>query len=145
MFKFDTEADEWSSLAPMPVAVSDHSASVLDGLVYIVGAGRDNIHTHRFDPVLGAWSTLAPTLNSHWLGFSFVAGGCLYVAGGGRGCRSSAERYDEATDTWAAVADMLEGRVYCSAVTIGSSGPAEEQDLFDSLIAKSLKGRPAAV
>jgi hypothetical protein len=41
-----------------------------------------------------------------------------------------------------AVANMLEGRFWCSAVTIGSAGPAEEQDLFDSLITKASSRRP---
>jgi hypothetical protein len=35
---------------------------------------------------------------------------------------------------------MLEGRKY-GAVTIGSAYPAEEQDLFDSLIAKAVRER----
>jgi hypothetical protein len=47
------------------------------------------------------------------------------------------ERYDVATDTWTAVADTLEGRNSFSTVTIGSAGPAKEQDLFDSLIDKA--------
>jgi hypothetical protein len=38
---------------------------------------------------------------------------------------------------WHSVADMLERRERFNAVTIGSAGPAEEQDLFDSLIAKA--------
>jgi N-acetylneuraminic acid mutarotase len=36
--KYDTETDEWSTLAPMPHACRGHSTSVLGGLVYIVGA-----------------------------------------------------------------------------------------------------------
>jgi hypothetical protein len=54
------------------------------------------------------------------------------VKGGG----TSVERYDVASDTWATVADMLKGRSLCSAVTIRSTGPVGEQDLFDSLIVK---------
>jgi hypothetical protein len=46
-----------------------------------------------------------------------------------------------ATDTWTAMADMLEGRYASGTVTIGSSGPGEEQDLFDSLIAKIASSR----
>jgi hypothetical protein len=43
VFKFDTKTNEWSTLAPMPSACGFHSASVLNGVVYIVGAG-DNGH-----------------------------------------------------------------------------------------------------
>jgi hypothetical protein len=66
-------------------------------------------------------------------------GGCLYAAGG-QGGSESVERYDVASDTWTAVADMLEGRRLFGAVTTGSAGPVEEQDLFDSLIAKASSG-----
>jgi N-acetylneuraminic acid mutarotase len=37
VFKYDTVANEWSTLAPMSYACSEHTASVLDGLVYILG------------------------------------------------------------------------------------------------------------
>jgi hypothetical protein len=47
------------------------------------------------------------------------------------------ERYDIATNTWTAVADMLEDRCSSCAVCIESEGPTEEQDLFDSLITKA--------
>jgi hypothetical protein len=52
---------------------------------------------------------------------------------------SSVERYDAGTDTWTAVADMLEGRKLFAAVTIPAAGPAEEQNLFDALIAKATR------
>jgi hypothetical protein len=49
------------------------------------------------------------------------------------------ERYDAGTDTWTTVADMLEGRSLFRAVTIPSAGLAEEQNLFDALIAKATR------
>jgi hypothetical protein len=49
------------------------------------------------------------------------------------------ERYDAGTDAWTAVADMLEGRKLFSAVMIPAAGPAEEQNLFDALIAKATR------
>jgi outer membrane protein assembly factor BamB len=137
VFKFDTEADKWTTLAPMSRASSGHTATVMDGLVYIVGVGNSERAVLCFDPLSGAWNTLESTSSSsRKFGASFVANGCLYVAGGA-GRNSSVERYDVASDTWTAVADMLEGRRYFSAITIGSAGPAEVQDLFDSLIAKA--------
>jgi hypothetical protein len=51
------------------------------------------------------------------------------------------ERYDVITDTWTFVADLLEGRVNFCTVTIGCVDPAEEQDLFDSLVAKFTRER----
>jgi hypothetical protein len=137
VFKFDTVADEWSILAPMPQSCVYTSASLLGGLVYIVGAGDDHHEVLRFDPASGAWSTLAPTLSDKRSGASFVLGGFLYAVG----CRGSVERYDVTSDTWTAVADMLGCRFACCTVSIGAAGPAEEQDLFDSLIAKAASKR----
>jgi hypothetical protein len=115
--------------------------SVVDGLVYIVGAGDFGTEVLRFDPVSGLTSTLASTSSVRQHGASFVLGGCLHVAGG-QGLKSSMERYDVASNTWTAVADMLEGRANFGAVTTRSAGPAEEQDLFDSLIVKASRRRP---
>jgi hypothetical protein len=141
VFKYDTVANEWSTLAPMPYACSEHTASALDGLIYIVGVGNGRCEVLRFDPVSSAWSTLAPTASSRDDGSSFVLGGCLYAVGGGMNDQTSVERYDVASNTWTAVANMLLGRNACVTVSIGSVGPAEEQDLFDLLIAKALSGR----
>jgi hypothetical protein len=96
----------------------------------------------HFDPALGAWTTLSPTQSDQSHCATFVLGRCLYVAGE-IGNMFSVERYDAATDTWTAVEDMLEGRHLFCAVTIGSAGPAEEQDLFDLLIDKASKIRSA--
>jgi hypothetical protein len=70
-----------------------------------------------------------------------VVGGSLYAAGG-LGQASSVERYDEASNAWTAMTNMLEGRRYFCAITIGSAGPAEDQDLFNSLIVKASMRRP---
>jgi N-acetylneuraminic acid mutarotase len=139
VFKYDTEADEWSILAPMPVASSSrHSISVHGNLVYIVGILGDSNDFISFDPVSEVWSKFAPTLHNRSSGVSFVLAGCLYAAGGLEpSSLSSVERYDVSSDTWTAVADFSEGRSNSCAVTIKSLGPAQELNLFDSLIAKA--------
>jgi hypothetical protein len=105
-------------------------------------AGEENRELLRFDPVLGVCTTLAPTLSNRKSGASFVLGGYLYAVGGIEN-DASAERYDVATNTWTdIVANMLESRSCFCAFTIGSSGPAGEQDLFDSLITKASLQRP---
>jgi hypothetical protein len=40
VFIFDTEANEWSTQAPMPIVCAGHSASLINDQVYIVGAGE---------------------------------------------------------------------------------------------------------
>jgi hypothetical protein len=138
VFKYDTVTNTWSTLAPMPLPCGDHNVSVLDGdQVYIVGAGDDAKGVLHFDTASGVWSTLRDTSNRKHGSPTFVLGGCLHVAGGNGASSTVVERYDVVTDTWTAVADMLEGRLNFCAVTIGSADPAEVQDLFDSLIDKA--------
>jgi Ni,Fe-hydrogenase III small subunit len=136
VYKLDTVANEWSTLAPIPLGCAFHSASIMDGMIYIVGAGPTQKAVLRFDPASDVWSALTSTLTTKREGCSFVLGGCLYAAGGSSS-PSSVERYDLVSNTWTAVADMLQARLYPCAVTIGSTGPTEEQNLFDSLIAKA--------
>jgi kelch-like protein 8 len=139
VFKFDT-TNEWSSLLPMPQTCAHHSVSVFGNLVYIVGAGTDGHQVLRFDPATGAYSTLAPASSNRKYAACFMLRDCLYVAGGLR-LDSRVECYDIASNTWTAVADMLGGRTQLGAAPIASAGPAEEQNLFDSLIAKSFSHR----
>jgi hypothetical protein len=93
-----------------------------------------------FDTASGVWSTLGATSSNKHFNASFVLGGYIYMAGG-VGSPSSVERYDVATDTWTAVVEKLEGRVTFGAVTIGSADSVEDEDLFDSLIAKAARER----
>jgi hypothetical protein len=143
VFKFDTEVEEWDILPPIPVACKFLSASVLDGLVYITGAGISGREVLSFDPASHVWNKLASTSSNRRGGAAFVLNGLLYFAGGyytadgSTISTSSVERYDVASNTWVVMPRMLEGRRYFGAVAIGSAGPTEEQDLFDSLIVKA--------
>jgi hypothetical protein len=133
VFKYDTVTNTWSTLAPMPDCSVHHCAIVLDGLVFLLGAGRTCSELYRFEPASGVWNTLASPGSAEDAA-CFVAGGCLYVAGGfDHGARVL--RYDAVADTWTPELDMLQGRECCCAVTVGASGPVEEkQNLFDALL-----------
>jgi hypothetical protein len=146
VFKYDTQNDEWATLADMPYALEGHSSCVLDGIIHITNGqivGQMSMPASlRFDPVSEVWSTHLPALgHNHYLGVSFVLGGCLYEAGCIRASsQSRAERYDMATDSWKVVAKMNAVRYSLCAVTIGSTGTEKEQDLFDALITKASDG-----
>jgi hypothetical protein len=138
VFRYDAETDDWSTLASMPGVGSRHSATELGGLVYILGTGADYSGLQCYDPASDLWSTLSPMTTASSHGASFVLGGCLYAAGGERNA-SKVKRYEVTTNTWTEMADMLGGRCNFGAVTIGSVGATEEQDLFDALIAKATR------
>jgi hypothetical protein len=135
VFKYDTLTDTWRTLAPVPHACS-RSAVYVNGLVYIPGAGVNRRETLCFDPASGIWRTLAPLLTRRNQCSAFVLSGYLYAVGGQKR-ESNVERHDVASDTWTSMADLTHGRIGFGAVSIESAGPAEEQDLFDALIAQA--------
>jgi hypothetical protein len=132
VYKYDMEAEVWSILGPMPSASCGHTASLIGGLIYTVGASNNCSGALRFDPASGAWSTLARTQIPRHYGTSFELDGCLYVAG--ILLESQVERYDIPSNTWMPMADLIEGRRFFGAVTIGHVVPTEELNLFDSFI-----------
>jgi hypothetical protein len=149
VFKYDTKANTWDVLAPMPAAQHGHSVSVIDGLIYMIGGGLYFLDNLRFDPVTGVWSTLSPfafMMKGRSPAVSFVLGGILYAARG-----ATMERYDAVNNMWTAVANMLKNRSDFGAVAIRHTENARivairptenaEQDLFDSLIAKAIRDR----
>jgi N-acetylneuraminic acid mutarotase len=121
----------------MPLACIYFSVATLDGQIYVTGTGGSGNDVILFDPASGAWSSLAPTMHNREQASLFVLGGCVHVAGGTQDTKNSVERYDASTDTWTAVANMLKGRRLFGAVTISAAEPAEDQNLFDALIAKA--------
>jgi hypothetical protein len=140
--KYDIAAEVWSILGPMPHICSYHSASICNGLVYIIGVGNANGRgVLRFDPASNIWNTLAPTIDSRHGGKSFMLGSILYAAEDIFD-HISVGRYDVATDTWMTVTATLEGRSLLGVIVIRSTGPAEEQDLFNSLIDKASRRQP---
>jgi hypothetical protein len=141
VFRYDSENNEWSTLASIPGVGSGHSAIELSGLVYTAGAGCSTVGFLRYDPASEVWSTLASLMHGCYHGAFFVLAGCLYVAGGD-GTESHVQRYDVTADAWTEEVDMLEERCHFRAVTIGAVGAAEEQDLFDSLIAQAARRNP---
>jgi hypothetical protein len=140
VFKYDTKANRWTTLASMPSTKYTLSANALNGLIYIICNDDRSQEVQRFEPASGAWSTL---LTRAWWKIygasanSFVLDGNLYVAGESESY-TGVQRYDVATNSWSAVDNMSRGRTSFGAVTIGPSGPSEEQDFFDCLIAKAV-------
>jgi hypothetical protein len=121
VYRYDTAMDTWSKVGRIPHAYG-HSATVLDGLIYIVGTFGVIL---CFDPVTETWDTLALTLQKKFGGTSFVVGGHLYATGSyatsGYTYDAAVELYHVASDTWVAATDMLTGRNYCCALTIECS------------------------
>jgi hypothetical protein len=138
VFKYDTVANTWSVLAPIPIELDQPFVCVLDGLIYIAdldwrpdrNVRRDSHLLLQYDPVSGVCITVSSTENGGWRSEYFVLGICLYVTTIGN------DSQIVSTKMWTAVADMARSRHSFGAVKVEH---AEHRDLFDYLIAKAVR------
>jgi hypothetical protein len=98
VFKYDAVADVWTTLAPLPTLSVYHGVATLDGQIYLMGVGNSGKTALLFNPAVGVWVNVAPTLSNRQKGSLFVLDGCVHAAGGNES-NTSVERYDASTDT----------------------------------------------
>ena len=123
---YDTRADRWSSVAPLPQALHHVMVATVDGVVYAAGGlgagatfdGASN-STYAFDPGANTWTPRTPLPLPRGAGAAGVIGGRLYVVGGLRGSSvADLTVYDPATDTWTQLAAMPTARDHLAAGVI---------------------------
>ena len=124
-----SQEDCWTTMDPMPTATSLHSASVIDGKIYVIG-GTDTIYRlnpgyfatlRMYDPATGTWTEKAPMAGGRARGCASVVDGKIYVIGGspcGNADLGTVEMYDPATDTWTPRAPMPRARCFLSASVV---------------------------
>ncbi len=110
----------WSQKSTMPTPRFGHTASVVDGKIYVIGGGGPNgemiTAVDMYDPATDSWTKKAdmPT-GRKWFSTS-VLDGKIYAIGGNSGSDwggepvATVEMYDPATDTWTTKADLLAAR-----------------------------------
>ena len=123
---FNPEANQWSGLADKPLPVTDVSAAVLGGLIYIPGgrlaSGAMTSIVEVYDPRKEQWESRAPlplSLSAYALS---AYEGRLYLFGGwdGENYLDSVYRYDPGQDVWETMTPMPTARAYCGAVLAAS-------------------------
>ena len=111
-FRLDSAGGPWREISPMPVARAAGAATVLDGLLYVVGGvGSDTHHdgstrVFTYDPTADRWSETAPmsTPRQHLAVVTYQGRVCA-VGGRGPGA-SSGECYDPSADRWERLPDL---------------------------------------
>jgi len=117
---YDTTADSWQTLAPMPRNRHQFAAQVIDGKLYAVAGREFGIQgplafTDVYDIASGAWSQAAPIPTPRSGFASAVLEGRLLVIGGqGPGVPDgtfvAVDEYDPARDAWRSLADLPTAR-----------------------------------
>lgn len=117
----------WTQKTDMPTLRWMHSASMVDGKIYVIG-GKPSEPTsgvclstvEAYDPSTDAWIKKADILEPRAYHSSSVVDGKIYIIGG-CGCNdmelSTVEEYDPASDTWTRKADMPTSR-FCSSTSV---------------------------
>jgi N-acetylneuraminic acid mutarotase len=122
---YDLFANTWSAAAALPVARTDHTATLLDnGRVLIVG-GRSNAASEAalntavlYDPTSNTWSNagnLADARSQHTA--TRLRSGKILVVGGKNNATvlASAELYDPATNAWTNAGSLAAARRFHTA------------------------------
>ena len=113
---YDPTLDTWQRLAPMPLAVSDHYATVAwNGRIFVFGGTvRDWVGTTNvvqiYDIATNTWSLGSPMPTRRGAAMAGVIGGRIAVFGGFNGTSNLVvtEFYDPAANTWSAGPNMLQ-------------------------------------
>lgn len=123
--RYSLKDDTWTTLPAKPVAVTEASAAVIRGKIYVPGgrlaSGQVTDILEAYDPRQNQWEQLSP-LPTGLCAYAFVAfEGKLYVFGGwnGKQVLSSVYAYDPEQDTWYSRAPMPTAREYSGAAISG--------------------------
>ncbi|ACZ43662.1 Kelch repeat-containing protein [Thermobaculum terrenum ATCC BAA-798] len=151
-YMYNPNTNTWSTIASMPTARGGAGAQQINGKIYVVGGmdsnGASLATLEIYDPATNTWSTGAPMSTRRDNPGTATLGGKLYVFGGRTrnadgstpaNILASAEVYDPATNTWAAIAPMptarrtmvtgiLKGRIQVMGGEITSTGGAFPQN-----------------
>jgi len=108
----------WQSGAPKLTAVSDASAVVVNGEVYVVGgrtaAGQPTTVVEAYSPLNDGWRPVTPLPRSASGGLALASGDVIYYFGGVDGSvfLADAYRYDPAVQRWESLPPMPEARAH---------------------------------
>ena len=123
--RYDPQTNKWSELASKPISVSDISAGVIGGLIYVPGGrqinGSPTNITEIYDPNSDQWLSgisLPKPLCSYGLA---VSEGRIYIFGGWDGNQiiNNAYVFDPQKNTWTEIFPMPSARSFPGAVAVG--------------------------
>jgi hypothetical protein len=117
---FETDTGEWYSGSAKPTAVSETSAAVLFGEIYVPGGllsdGRPTAVVESYSPANNAWRPVAPLPKPTAGGLLLSDANTLYFFGGWDGQQYLAEgyKYNPVDDSWSSLPGMEHARAHAS-------------------------------
>jgi len=134
--EYDPATDTWTAKSEMPTARFGHSASVVDGRIYVFGGAPSCpwcgtiLTLEVYDPATDTWTRKGDIPRPIITASTSVVDRKIYAIGG-EGTGRRVDEYDPVTDTWIRKADMpsnrtdlassvVDGKIYA----FGGDGPA---------------------
>jgi N-acetylneuraminic acid mutarotase len=125
--KAGSPAGHWTTARPLPEALVDAHAAVLDGKIYVAGGldahGQPTAHVHRYDPATDLWERVADLPAPRHNMPLAVFGDMLYAIGGLSGTGFRAEQtmwaYNAGKNEWKSRAGLPAPRGASAAVAVG--------------------------
>lgn len=122
VFRYDTAANTWATMTPMPAALDSIDGIDIGGVIYIPGGDPDN-NTYAYTVATDSWGTI-PANNGYTAGAQYqvvALGTDLCVLGGivGGAATTAVWVLDTTTNTWSAGVPMQHPRTSFSAAAIG--------------------------
>jgi len=118
--RYDIDTDTWTTVAPLPMAVSDAAAVATGGKLYIIGGCNGTTFTFFntvfvYNPTTSAWSSAATMPTARASLVAGIVGSNLYAIGGWDGSFTSPglttnEVYSISSNTWSTAAPMPTSR-----------------------------------
>jgi N-acetylneuraminic acid mutarotase len=121
---YDTVADRWRPVAPLPAALHHVAVAAVDGRLYAFGGLVADFgavaSVFAYDPGADAWTPRAPLPTARGAAAAAVLAGRVFVAGGLRAGASVDDfaAYDPATDTWTKLPAMSHACDHLGAATV---------------------------
>ncbi len=123
---YDTGADAWSRVAPLPAPRMAHAIAAFEGKVYVLGGWNGSAYSATvfvYDPASDSWSSAATMRAPRGFAAAAVLDDAIYIVGGfdGQIESSACERYLPRVDRWEVCPSMSVGRGGLALVTVGPS------------------------
>jgi len=114
--EYNPATNKWTTKSGMPTARGFHSASVVEGRIYVIGGSLSHTSItinalEVYEPATDTWTPKSDIPRPIICGFTAVVDGKIYAIGGeGSGNGQRVDEYDPVTDTWTQKTNMPTSR-----------------------------------
>jgi thermitase len=123
--RYDPAANAWTRMANKPTGVSNTSAAVINGRIYMAGGfladETPSDVLQIYDPAANTWNSGPALPQGRFAHASAALDGKLYILGGQDDISrlNTGHVFDTATNQWSAIAPMSVARAYAGAGVVG--------------------------